>query len=365
VVPLLALLPATSAHADAVPPSNYAPVSLSDMPEASTVITDPSGGATVGCSSTNQHRFRSFNAQGGVTQSQTTAADTYSSFCGANATVGKDGTVYVGHTTYSGYNPSGQYIQAWKNNSLVWQYEIPCGIYGFVWAMTMGADGNLYAVISQGGGSCWSNQLIGLSPGAQPSTNPPVPQEVMSQPIYAGSVAGYGLTAYNDGLTLYTSGGVQHVPYFGTWPDPVVVSDVTSGFVGAGSHWFETTTSGRTFLPTVANAGQSLGCSNPSGVTGSIKAVDPTAEGGIAWAITLSPCVYVEEIHPSPNNGFVMRYSYTPATGGDPVEKVSAFDSSGNALWTKSILDVSGAGSYAMAVDLNGNVAIRSDVALY
>ena len=65
VVPLLALLPAAPAHADAVPPTNYNPVSLSDLPLASTVVTDAAGGVTVGCpqgSSTTS--FKSFNAAG-------------------------------------------------------------------------------------------------------------------------------------------------------------------------------------------------------------------------------------------------------------------------------------------------------------
>lgn len=357
---MLAVVGGTAANADPVPATNWTPVSIGTaLPGASDVMTDASGGVTVGCQQASSSTlFQSFDGSGTKVQDQTRPSGYGGSFCpgsSGNATVGEDGTVYLG--VNSG---SSQYIQAWKNNSLVWTYTIPCGSNGYPWAMTMGADGNLYAVISQGGGSCYGWQLIGVTPTAQSGTSPAAPQEVMNHRIYAGSVYGGGLTAYNNGLVLYTSGGIQYAPYTGTWPDAITPSGpLLTSQIGMVNRWFEASTGGRVFVLNKASTTQSTGCTDPSNNVLSVTAIDPSGE---AWTTQqFGGCNYVHEVHPTPDGGFVMRYTYTTTTGSQPVEKVSKFGANGP--WTQEIDGVVSPGMIVTSVDLNGDVALRYNTA--
>ncbi len=362
---LLALVGGSSASADPIPPTNWSPVTIGSDPGATKVETDASGGVTVGCPSSNHSTgFKSYDSSGALVQSRP-LGDPQAVFCTTDSVVGKDGTVYV--TAGSLSSPTQYYVQAWKNNSLVWQYTIPCGSNTYPDSMVMGADGNMYMVVQYGGGSCSGHQLIGLSPTAQSGSNPPAPQAVMNQALSVGWVSSNGLAAYNDGLVLYTSSGIKYVEYSGSSGSPVAVANILqSYYVQTTENWFASTTSGRVFVPTRANAGASAGCSDANNVVGSIVAVDPAAQNSVAWTINISACMYVHEIHPLPNNGFVMRYGYvTPGSSASPSERITAFDGSGQAMWTQTVQDVSQVGSYAMSADLNGNVVLRADVALW
>lgn len=357
---MLAVVGGAPANADPIPTTNWTPVTIGTaLPGASDVMTDASGGVTVGCpQSSSSTLFQSFDSSGTKVQDQSKPSGYGGSFCpgsSGNATVGKDGTVYLG--VNSG---SSQYIQAWKNNSLVWTYTIPCGSNGYPWAMTMGADGNLYAVIAQGGGSCYGWQLIGVTPTAQSGTSPAAPQEVMNHRIYAGSVYGGGLTAYNNGLVLYTSGGIQYAPYTGTWPDAITPSGpLLTSQIGMVNRWFEASTGGRVFVLNKASTTQSTGCPDPSNNVLSVTAIDPSGE---AWTTQqFGGCNYVHEVHPTPHGGFVMRYTYTTTTGSQPVEKVSKFGANGP--WTQEIDGVVSPGMIVTSVDLNGDVALRYNTA--
>jgi hypothetical protein len=359
---MLAVVGGTPANADSIPATNWTPVSIGTvLPGASDVMTDASGGVTVGCpQSSSSTMFQSFDSSGTKVQDQPKPSGYSGSFCpgdAGNSTVGKDGTVYLGMSS-----GSSQYIQAWKNNGLVWTYAIPCGSNGYPWTMTMGADDNLYVVISQGGGSCYGWQLIGLTPTAQSGTSPAAPQEVMNHRIYAGSVYGQGLAAYNNGLVLYTSGGIQYAPYTGTWPDAITPSGpLLTSQIGMVNRWFEASTNGRVFVVNKANSGQSTGCTDPNNDVGSIMAIGPS---GTIWTTSLlTACVYLHEVHPTSAGGFVMRYSYVPATGGNTVEKVAAFDSAGNMLWSNQIDGAVSPGTIVSSVDLNGDVALRYNTA--
>ena len=354
---LLAMVGGAAAQADPVPPTNWAPVTIgSDLPGASDVMTDPSGGVTVGCpQDSTSTLFQSFDNGGTKVQDQSNANGYSGSFCpdsSGNATVGKDGTVYPGVSS-----GSSQYIQAWKNNSLVWTYSIPCGSNGYPWAMTMGADDNLYVVIAQGSGSCYGWQLIGLTPTAQSGTSPAAPQVVMNHPIYAGSVYGGGLAAYDDGLVMYTNGGIQYVPYTGTWPDVITPSGpLLTTQVGQVSRWFEATTSGRVYVVNKASAGQVLTCSDQNSRAGGITAIDPD---GTMTTAPLYGCTTVHEIHPMPSGGFAMRYAYSDSsTGWNDVERISA------GSWYQQIGLPASPGADVISVDLNGDVVLRVNQAV-
>ena len=359
---ILAIVGGAPANADPIPTTNWTPVSIGTvLPGASDVMTDASGGVTVGCPQVSSSTmFQSFDGSGTRVQDQSKPSGYSGSFCpgsSGNATVGKDGTVYLGLSS-----GSGQYIQAWKNNSLVWTYTIPCGSNGYPWAMAMGADGNLYAVIAQGGGSCYGWQLIGVTPTAQSGTSPAAPQEVMNHRIYAGSVYGGGLAAYNNGLVLYTSGGIQYAPYTGTWLDAITPSGpLLTSQVGMVNRWFEASTDGRVFVLNKASMTQSTGCNDPNNNVLSVTAIDPS---GVAWTTQqFGGCHYVHEVHPTPDGGFVMRYTYTTTTGSQPVEKVTKIGPNGP--WTQQIDGAASPGTIVTSVDLNGDVALRYNTAGY
>lgn len=359
---ILAVVGGGPANADPIPATNWTPITVADLPGATKAETDASGGVTVGCPITNQGTsFKSFDVDGGAIQNRP-IQNPRALFCVSDSVVGKDGTVYVTAATQTA--PVQYYIQAWKSDSLVWQYTIPCGADGWSDSMAMGADDNMYMVVQ--GGSC-GYRLIGLSPTAQSGTNPPSPQVVMNQALSVGNVPSLGLAAYNDGLVLYTSGGIKYVAYSGSSSSPVAVANMLqSYYLQSTENWFTATTSGRVFVPTRANAGASLGCSDTNNVVGGITAVDPSAQNDVAWTISTSACLYVHELHPLPNNGFVMRYGYvTPGSSASPAEKITAFDGNGQAMWTQTVQDVSQVGSYAMSADLSGNVVLRADVALW
>lgn len=354
---LLALVGGSPANADPIPTTNWTPVSVgSALPGASDVMTDANGGVTVGCQQASSSTlFQTFDGIGTKVQDQTIPSGYSGSFCpgsSGNATVGKDGTVYVAMSS-----GSSQYIQAWKNNSLVWTYTIPCGAYGFPWSMTMGADGNLYAVISQGSGSCYGWQLIGVTPTAQSGTSPAAPQQVMNQPIYAGSVYGGGLAAYNNGLVLYTNGGIQYAPYTGTWPDVITPSGtLLRTQVGTVSRWFEASPAGRVFVVNKAPTGQVQTCSDQGNRAGGITAIDPD---GTMTTSTLGACTTVHEIHPMPNGGAMLRYAYSDSsTGWSDEERISA------GSWHQTIGLPDSPGAVVTSVDLNGDIVVRVNAAV-
>lgn len=352
---LLALVNGSPAQADAVPATNWTPVTIgSDLPAASTVLTDAAGGVTVGCptGSSPTHVFKSFSSTGSVVQNQS-AGNPVGTFCTGNATVGKDGTVYVGAMSSNGMT---QYIQAWKNNSLVWQYQIPCGSNGVPWTMTMGANGNLYVTIWQGSSPCNNGmQLIGLTPTPQTGSNPPVPQVVVNMSLWT-SIRGGGAAAYDDGMVFYTnSNSILYVPYTTTnaanLADPIAVSNVN--YPWAGGNWFEAQPDGTVVLPIKATSGQTVSCANPTSRTGALATVKPS---GSVTSGTLTGCWTIHEIHPFPSGGVAMRFAYSDSTTGwTDVEKVSAPG------WSKQVGDPDLMTRVSMAVDLNGNIAMRNN----
>src|SRR5437667_8985973 len=86
---LLALVGGLPAQADSIPTTNWSPVSLSDIPGASTVTTDANGGVTAGCWFSNNNpaaMFKSFDASGGMIQNPAYGTPG-GQFCTTNGTV--------------------------------------------------------------------------------------------------------------------------------------------------------------------------------------------------------------------------------------------------------------------------------------
>lgn len=344
---VLGIVPsAIPAQADALPLTNWSPVTIgADVPGAATVVTDPSGGVTVGCASqAGASRFVSFSAAGVSSQRQNEG-----SFCTGTSTVGADGTVYV----YVNAGSS-QLVRAWRGNSLIWEYTIPCGPYGAPRSMAMGANGNLYMTVYQGSGSCSGQQLVGVSPQSQ---------TVLNQAIPGGNVLPLGLSAYNSGLVLYQSDGLRYVSYSGKFASAIAPANTLTYYAGSTDQWFEASPSGRVFVATRANAAQSLGCANTNDAAVSISAVDP---GKVAWTTPqLDACTYVREIHATPSGGAVARLLTIPAIGSQTTEKIVLFGATGQTLWSKSLPQVDAPGGRAISADLNGNIAVRTNQATW
>jgi hypothetical protein len=338
-------LSAIPAQADALPPTNWSPIAIGgDVPGAATVVTDPSGGVTVGCpSQAGASAFTTFTAAGSNSQLQSSG-----SFCAGTSTVGADGTVYV----YVNAGSS-QLVRAWRGNSLVWEYTIPCGPNGAPRSMTMGANGNLYMVVYQGNGTCSGQQLIGISPQAQ---------TVLNQAIPGGNVLPVGLSAYNNGLVLYQSDGLRYASHSGTFANVIALANTLANYAGSTDQWFEASPSGRVFVATRANAAQSLGCASTNDAAISISAVDP---GKVLWTTAqFAVCTYVREIRPTPSGGAVARVLIAPATGAQ-TEAIAMFTASGKLAWSRTMPVVDAPGGRAISADMNGNVAVRTNQAAW
>lgn len=358
--PLIVLGPATVASADPIPPTNYTPVTLTDIPGARQVLTDTNGGATVGCGTSSATTvFKSFNASGTQTQNlapgTSPSTSTYGDLCPTDSVVGRDGTVFLYAQTNNFYT---NLVQAWKNDSLVWQYTIPCGSSTAVAAMTVGRDGNVYVGVRGGTSPCGPTQLIGLTPTAQTGTT--TPQVVMNQTIWGGSLSFGGLAAYHDGLVLHKGNEVQYVSYNGTVGDAVSYTRATASS-GYGER-FDATLSGTVFLANRATPGASTGCDSPNDMAGSISAFAPS---GSVWTTSLEGCTYVQNLRPIHSGGVVMYARWRPETGGELQNKLMAFDRNGLPLWTSMLDDTGLDPTYngaAIAVDMNGNVAVQRGV---
>ncbi|MFC6868155.1 hypothetical protein [Haloechinothrix salitolerans] len=139
---MLVLGPATPAQADPIPPTDYPPVAISDIPRARHIVTDVYGNVTVGCPiGTATNAAKTFDPSGSVVQTIATGS-TWREFCDWDSVVGVDGTVFL----YAEPNSYTHQVQAWRNGSMVWEYTIPCGSNTSLVATAIGTDGNFYFV---------------------------------------------------------------------------------------------------------------------------------------------------------------------------------------------------------------------------
>lgn len=354
VLQLLFVVQVPTASADPVPPTNYSPIDIGDMPRARHALTDINGGVTVGCGEGDPVEvFKSFDAAGQQLQSHA-RVDPYGQFCPPYGVIGRDGTVFSYAKTNNSYT---RLVQAWKDNSLVWQYTVPCGANGVPTAMTMGVDGNVYFAVGGGSSPCATTQLIGLTPTAQSGGN--VPQVVMNQ-SFGDWVLPSGLAAYDDGLVLHFGNAIQHISYTGTRGTPISYTPM-QGYYGYGDQ-FGVTTSGRAFVATKASPGTVTGCQWPDNVAGSILAIDPS---GVVWSKPLQPCSYVYEMRPTYNGGAVVHINKTDTLGSPLQQTLLALDKNGEQLWANSFGTTNATqprNDIKFAVDLNGNVAVQNNV---
>lgn len=345
----LAVLPASLAMADVIPPTNYSPVTLQGV-TGGLALTHLDGGATALCNA-NTYALRSFSAAGSQVQNFSPTSPQAADTCNGQVVLGQDGAIFFA-AWLDDYTPV---IQAYKNDAVVWTHLLGCGRYHMISSMTLGIDGNLYLVTVNGDNSpgCSSSRLIGLS--ATPVTGTAAPQVLVNQAV-TGLVATGGIAAYEEGVALFHRTGVQYVEYDGTaaplleagaWVAPY---QETQGAV---------VDSGRVFLPIAATSTETSSCTGSTwGMISKIAAYEPSGE---VWTSTLPACGTVNEVRPTPSGGVVFR-RYSPS---DATSEIVMLNSGGTPLWRYSTDKPSNDFSYwgaGFSVDLNGNVAVQENV---
>ncbi len=115
------VLPLVPASAVALPPTNYAPVTIGDMGSPYHVLTQPSGGVTLGCGGGTNATKRLDNT-GVVTHNLPNTAP-YPYTCTRNAVVSADGTLFT--VVVNGSNGFTM-IQALKDGAVRWTYAFGC-----------------------------------------------------------------------------------------------------------------------------------------------------------------------------------------------------------------------------------------------
>lgn len=348
------------AQAASVPATKYAPIAFgSDMPSPNFMLTDTSGGVTVGCSSPEgSQAFKTFEVDGDVVQSRATATNlytgTYYSPCVRTMAVGADGTLFVLAVTA---NFTVAMIKAIKNNVEQWSYTLPCNARS-VQGMVVGVDGNVYMTITANQSYQWpcSNwRLLGLSATAPTGTTTPtvLVDEAFS---VSGFVLEGGISAYEGGLAVRTTEGVKYFEYDG---DVIDSFDITNVLNGTYKEYDDIDLAGRVVVPVRADASVIQQCNSDSWVAGTLKAYGPS---GHQWTYSLDNCARVYEVRPSPH-GVVVHYS-APDDGvyGNTVRRyLFALDTNGVPQW-KVVVSPDGSDVIErflmFAVDLNGNVAL-------
>lgn len=203
---LLALVSSNSANADTA--LQWPSASLSDISNPQQLISNAQGGVTVGCSNLGSTAFKRFNHAGvsaGVGNSSQPTPET----CANQSAVGADGTLYT-----VAYTSSATVIAAYDGTTLKWTYHPPCG--GAVRSLVVGANGNIYMVLANGGG-CSYPKLVGIEPVVQSGQTEPqvVANTYISTYAYGAIVTGGNLAAYNNGLVVRMASGIAYFNHAG------------------------------------------------------------------------------------------------------------------------------------------------------
>ncbi|HEU5187184.1 MAG TPA: SGNH/GDSL hydrolase family protein [Candidatus Saccharimonadales bacterium] len=348
VVPIAAVAGQQSAQADPIPPTQWPVVTLGDMPSVRNFASHLDGGITLACTSLAATTvLKTFNASGTVVQSTPAANTPRPNGCERQMAVGADGTVF----SYAyGQNNYG-FIQAYKNNSPVWQYRLPCGSSARPASMVVAPNGNLYMHI-RNGSNC-NSKLIGVTQAALPGTT--MPTELVNVAVPWDVVFG-GLAVHDTGLALFLPAAIQYRSFTGE-----ITATYQHGWNGLPylpfREHFDASLSGRAFVMNKANGSVSM-CEQPGYIAGSLTAFEPS---GNAWSITLPGCHEVLDLRPTPNGGVVMQSRWQREAGFPRYNRITGYSTQGVELWqTLSEIRPETPSSLRIAVDLNGNVATRT-----
>ncbi|HVI69196.1 MAG TPA: SGNH/GDSL hydrolase family protein [Magnetospirillaceae bacterium] len=330
LVGALIVAPTNPALADGLPPTQYSPVTLTNMPSPSYTLSQPDGGVTLGCSGGSIATKR-IDPTGTVVH-DIPSTPSYPNTCARNAAVGADGMLF---TVAMNSANSFTTIQAIKNGLIRWTYEFGCMVT--VRGMVVGTNGNLYVLASGIWPCSGMNKLIGLAP--EPVNGAP---NVVLNTGMAAVLTDGGIASYTGGLVLRTTQGVQYVGYDGQFGAGTAITNM----LGLGSaEYADATLSGRIVIPSQAN------CSGQ--MAGKLTAIDPTET---AWEYELTTCSHIEAVRPTPSGGVV---AHIVKQG---VPHLLMVDANGQETALESVAAVppgSELVSQAFKVDLHGNVAMQ------
>lgn len=360
----LSVVPATAASAATVPTTAYPSVALaSETPMPGYLLTDTSGGVTVGCSSPiGTDGFVTRDADGDITQRRATPTDyltgTHYETCVRSSVVDADGTLFTLTTTRNGHDGT---IRAIKNDVEQWSYVLPCGTSRIDGGMVVGLDGNLYVAMFANEWPCSSHwRLLGLSAEAPVGTTMPTLLVDESYTVSGGFSLWGGISAYEEGIVIRTTEGVKYYEYDGTHVANHAIAGVLNG---SYKEYDDTDLDGRVVVPIKASSSVIQSCNNDSWVAGSLQSYTPD---GYDWTYHLGDCTKVYEVRPSPY-GVIVHYTAPDGYmyGNTVRDYLQAFDVNGVSQWRVQVssTDPTLVDRFMMfAVDLNGNVALMRQV---
>ncbi len=338
------VLPLVPASATDLPPTNYTPVTLSDMGAPNYVLTQPDGGVTLGCAG-GANATKRLDNTGATTHNLPTAAP-YPNTCSRNAAVSADGTLFTVVVNGSNGWPM---VQAIKDGAVVWTHNFGCN--ALVRGMVVGTNGNLY-VLWTGIWPCGGQSSVtGLAP--QPLGG--APSIVMNAAVATNVVDG-GIAAHNDGLVLRTVNGLQYVTYAGSVGAVTTVTDMARG---GYAEYADATLAGRVVVPIKASLTNQQIC-NDEYVVSQLSAFDTS---GFAWGYpSLPACSRIQVIRPTPSGGVVVQYDQPEGEVPGNAQRrgyLLALGANGQLLWQQDLgLAVIGE-IVTFAVDIHGNVALE------
>lgn len=360
----LAVMPQAAATADSVPATEYTPPALQpETPSPSHMLTDTSGGVTVGCGSfAGTKGFVTRDVEGDITQSRGKPTDyvtgAYYEGCVRSTVVGADGTLYTLATTN---NSNVGMIKAIKNDVEYWSYTLPCGASVIDGGMVVGVDGNVYLSFRANEWPCSTHwRLMGLSATAPTGTTTPTVLVDESFTLSGDSVLWGGISAYSSGIALRTTAGVRYYEYDGDLVDAIDIAKVVNS---VHTEYLDTDLAGQIIIPVKASSSVIQQCNNDSWTAGALQAYGPS---GHQWTYSLEGCIKMYEVRPSPYGAIV---HYTMPDGGvygnTVRDYLQAFDADGVSQWRVQVSsnDPSVVDRWMMlSVDLNGNAALIRQV---
>lgn len=298
-------------------------------------LTAYSGGVMVnGCSGSGRS-FVGLNNSGvvnnrGFVQSETARY--------GKCIVGKNGVVYaqlVSHDS-NNYNPATyRYdIVAFSGGSVLWKTELTgntLGTWRSVGQMVIGADGNLYALLTDGG----KTRQAGFD-------------YATGKTLFDVAVDGnsYFLLPYKLGIIMWPmySGQARYFDYRGN--QRLAFTPTFSGSAGRRVY----SADGDVFVMSYQPRKSDNKCRY---ATVGWQMTKFTANGTVAWSNPVTACAMVGAIYSTPSGGVVAT-----GTGGSS-EWMVAFDAAGKQLWNRDLGALAVNWSDSTIVDTHGNVVFR------
>jgi lysophospholipase L1-like esterase len=265
--------------------------------------------------------------------------------CDDHGVAGNDGTLYAMRQKFNAQSYTETEVVAIKNGVVLWSTSLEiCPSYtkdGQPKWMTLGHDGDVYAVMSQ---NCTDpDKLVGFD-----SSDGSIKfQTSLSNKAWAGTWWRPRLGVYDDGLVLVDGNTLRYFNYDGSTSG--VPNDYTYSL--AGNEYFDTTainSDGRVYVA-VFESGQ-------SGCDAKVQRVDWHDPDGSSGSVNVaSYCMSIGQLRAMPGGDFLLQVS------GSNILKLYRFSDTGTLVYLKNIGSMSGykwAWSSWPFVDADGDVVV-------